>query len=97
MFASVLVIPVTSCPAAASWRTSGRPIAPLAPATKTFTGPSFAVQWGEGMDRRIVTAGLATLIAALVLPAAASGGARGITVEANDSEQVQPEVRVLRR
>ena len=37
-FSGLLVIPVTSCPAATSWRTSGRPITPLAPATNTFIG-----------------------------------------------------------
>src|SRR5688500_1908887 len=33
------VMALTSCPASISWCTRGRPIAPVAPATKTFTSP----------------------------------------------------------
>ena len=33
------VEPVTSCPAARSFFTSGRPMAPVAPATNTLTSP----------------------------------------------------------
>src|SRR5688572_13718559 len=92
MFASVLVIPVTSCPVATSWRTSGLPIAPLAPATKTLTAPSFAVQWMAGMDRRSVTAGLAALSVALGMPGVASGGSAGIAVEADGANKFAPKV-----
>jgi hypothetical protein len=44
------------------------------------------------MDHRILVAGLAAVTAGLILPAAASGGAQGIYVEAGDANRFSPRV-----
>jgi hypothetical protein len=44
------------------------------------------------MDRRIVIAAAAALLAALAMPGGASGGAQGITVEAGDANRFSPKV-----
>lgn len=44
------------------------------------------------MDCKLLVAGLAALTAGLILPAAASGGAQGINVEAGDANRFSPKV-----